>query len=275
MIGGGESASDVALEAAKVAKQCWVSLRDSTGWVVPRKRGAHASDNATHRGLWALPREYGGTLSEEIIAIEREQQDPISDAVAKLNDLVQAENGIWGTYGTKTLALPQAMAHHGCQIVKEITTVTDGGRTLETADQQTLEEVDIVIFCTGYHSKTYFLPNDLIDYDPRELYKQMFHPKYGDRVAFVGRARPAFGSQFGIVEMQARLCGLIFSNKHHLPSPEEMSRVAKKDFEELVNQFEENAVRIRSLVDYHRFMDDLAELIGCTPPFWKYFFLYL
>jgi len=39
VVGGGESGSDVAYEISKVAEQCWVSLRESTGWIVPRKRG--------------------------------------------------------------------------------------------------------------------------------------------------------------------------------------------------------------------------------------------
>ncbi|NOY47504.1 MAG: NAD(P)/FAD-dependent oxidoreductase, partial [Chlorobi bacterium] len=63
IIGGGESASDVAYEISKVAKECLVSLRETTGWIVPRKRGEHAADVSTHRGIWDLPRDYGRILS--------------------------------------------------------------------------------------------------------------------------------------------------------------------------------------------------------------------
>lgn len=31
---------------------------------------------------------------------------------------------------------------------------------------------------------------------------------------------------------------------------------------------------IGSLVNYHQYLDDLAGLIGCVPPFWKYFFFF-
>lgn len=272
IVGGGESASDVALEVSRVAEKCWVSLRESSGWIVPRKRGVHASDNATHRGVWDLPREYGAELSRSIIAVERSKGEAIFHAVADINSLVKAKNGIWGTYGTKTFSLPEAVAHHGCKIVKGITKVADGGRVLETANGQVLKNVDMVIFCTGYLSRAPFLPKELQNYDPRELYKQMFHPEFGDRLVFAGRARPAFGSQFGVAEMQARFCALVFSGKHALPSSCKMREIAKEDFQKHIEQFEDNAIRIRSLVDHHRFVDDLASIIGCSPPLWSYFF---
>ncbi|WP_205127510.1 MULTISPECIES: flavin-containing monooxygenase [Okeania] len=47
VVGGGESGSDVALEISRVAKNCWSSLRTSTGWVLPRKRGERDDDYRT------------------------------------------------------------------------------------------------------------------------------------------------------------------------------------------------------------------------------------
>ena len=80
VVGGGESGSDVAFEISQVAKECWVSLRESTGWVVPRKRGGHAADVSTHRGIWDLPREYGKLLSPFVLKLERGRKDPVFDA---------------------------------------------------------------------------------------------------------------------------------------------------------------------------------------------------
>ena len=55
-----------------------------------------------------------------------------------------------------------------------------------------------------------------------------------------------------------------------MPDPAEFARVTAADRASWLEQFEENAEQIRSLVDYHRYMDDLAELIGCTPPLREY-----
>jgi dimethylaniline monooxygenase (N-oxide forming) len=242
VVGGGESGSDVAFEISQVAKECWVSLRESTGWVVPRKRGGHAADVSTHRGIWDLPRDYGKYLSPFVLKLERARMDPVFDALADLNAKITVKRGIWGIFGTKTLALPKAIAHYGCKVVGEITKVEEDGRKLITADGTTLEDIDAVVFSTGYQNKVDFMPEGLKTCDPRKMYKHMFHPEYGDRIAWIGWARPGFGSQFPIMEIQSQ-------------------------------QFEANADRIRSLVDYHRYMNGMAEIIGCSPPLYKYFFL--
>ena len=272
VVGGGESGSDIAFEISKVAKQCWVSLRESTGWIVPRRRGDHAADVSTHRGIWDLPREYGAWLSPFVLKLERARKDPVFDALADLNDRVQAYSGIWGIYGTKTLALPKAIAHHGCEVVGDITEVIQGGLTLKTNDGKVLKEVDAIVFSTGYENRVDFMPTELQTCDPRQLYKHMFHPEIGDELAWIGWARPAFGSQFPIMELQSRFAALVFAGKQELPSTISMERIAELDEKVYTKQFEGNVSRIRSLVDYHKYVNDLARIIGCYPPIKRYFF---
>jgi Flavin-binding monooxygenase-like len=272
IIGGGESASDVAFEISKVAKECLVSLRETTGWIVPRKRGEHAADVSTHRGIWDLPRDYGRILSPFVLKLERARKDPVFDALADLNEKVSSKNGIWGIYGTKTLALPKAIANHGCKIVGDIIGIEDGGRIIQTADGVNLENIDIVVFSTGYVNRVDFMPEELKECDPRSMYKHMFNPNVGNSLAWVGWARPGFGSQFPIMEMQSRYCALVFSGELVLPNADAMVKSANDDFEVYQEQFEENALRIRSLVDYHKYMNDLAKIIGCYPSITKYFF---
>lgn len=274
VVGGGESGSDIALEISKVAEQCWVSLRESTGWVVPRKRGDHAADISTHRGIWTLPRDYGEELSQFVLKLERARKDPVFDALVDLNSRVRSRKGIWGIYGTKTLALPQAIANHACKVVDDIVSIEEGGRCLKTSGGEILKNVDAVVFCTGYTNRVPFMPEELQSCDPRTLYKHMFHPDIKDRLALIGWARPGFGSQFPIMEMQARLCSHVFAGEHALPNSEEMERIASVDKAIYLEQFEGNARRIRSLVDYHRYMDNIAVLIGCKPPLLKYFLLH-
>jgi len=270
IVGGGESGSDVAYEISQVAEKSWVSLRESTGWIVPRKRGEHAADVSTHRGIWDLPREYGRHLSPFVLKLERGRKDPVFDVLADLNEKVQAKNGIWGIYGTKTLALPKAVAHHGCEIVGDIVKVEDGQKNLIDNQGKVLENVDAVVFCTGYKNVVHFMPDELKACDPRSMYKHMFHLDYGNRIAWIGWARPGFGSQFPIMEMQSRYAALIFSGEMNLPSIQIMKTHIQKDYQLYQHQFEGNAERIRSLVDYHRFMNDLSKIIGCFPPLGKY-----
>nr|AQU14204.1 flavin-dependent halogenase [Hormoscilla spongeliae SP4] len=273
-VGGGESGSDVALELSRVASKCWVSIRNSAGWVVPRRRGMYAADISTHRGVWGLPRDYGVALSKAINQAELSQKDPVHDTVVKLNQKIEAKKGVWGTFATKNFSLPKAIVYHGCKVVGEIVKVEDGGRTLHTTDGECLTNVDAVVFSTGYKNAVSFLPEELKQTDPRSLYKHMFHPKYQDKLLWIGWARPNFGSQFPIMEMQARLFALICKGELTLPAPAEMEKLACIDRSTNLEQFEHNAHQVRSLVDYHRYMDDMASLIGCEPPLWQYFFLH-
>jgi dimethylaniline monooxygenase (N-oxide forming) len=271
IVGGGESGSDIALEVARVASQCWISLRESTGWVVPRKRGDLAADNSTNRCLWGLPREYGAIFSPLFIRLERERNDPVLAAVATLNEKVTSRFGIWGTYGTKSLGMPQAIVHHNAEVVGGVVEVLEGGKHLKTSDGKTIKDLDAVIFCTGYRNRIGFMPEQLQTPDPRSLYKHMFHSDLGESVVWIGWARPGFGSQFPLMEMQSRLFALVASGTHQLPEPGEMHDVASGDAAKYTAQFEHNAQRVKSLVDYHTYMDDLASVIGCTPPLRKYF----
>ncbi|NEP87874.1 MAG: NAD(P)-binding domain-containing protein [Okeania sp. SIO2C2] len=274
VVGGGESASDITLEISRVANNCWVSIRNSAGWIIPRKRGGFALDNASHRGVYGLPREYGRTLSKLLSQKWFSFNDPMYKAAVKLNQKVKCKNGIWGVYGTKNFSLPKAIVEHGCKVVGEILKVEDGGRVLVAANGEILENVDAVVFCTGYKNYVSFLPDELKETDPRTLYKHIFHPRYRDKIAWIGWARPALGSQFPLSEMQARFFASICTGERELPSSKEMEKVASIDREKYLKQFEHNAARIRSLVDYHIYIDELAGLIGCKPPLWKYFFLH-
>ena len=273
VVGGGESGSDVAFEISKVAKECWVSLRETTGWIVPRKRGTHAADVSTHRGIWDLPRDYGAILSPFVLKLERGRQDPVFNALADLNERVSSKFGIWGIFGTKTLALPKAIANHGCKVIGDIVAVKNGGTTLVSADGVSLENIDTIIFSTGYVNQIDFMPEELQTCDPRKLYKHIFHPELKDRIAWIGWARPAFGSQFPIMEMQSRYAALVFTGEQKLPKATHMHDAIVKDEEHYYHQFEGNAKRIRSLVDYHYYMNTMAKIIGCFPPLSKYFFL--
>jgi dimethylaniline monooxygenase (N-oxide forming) len=272
VIGGGESASDMALEISRVASKCWVSLRESAGWIVPRKRGEHATDISTHRGLWGLPRQYGEYFTKRSIEIEQAKNNPVHNAIAMLNKKVPNPRGIWSTYGTKTIALAEAIANHGCEVVSEVTHIENGGQNLTTADGDILENIDAIVFSTGYINSIPFMPREFQSCDPRSLYKHVFHLETQDALAFIGVARPGFGSQFPIMELQARLFALICNKKKKLPSVELMTKSIDEDYKRNLDQFEKNAERIRSLVDYFRYMDGIADIIGCKPPLFRYFF---
>ncbi|MDJ0674678.1 MAG: NAD(P)-binding domain-containing protein [Calothrix sp. MO_167.B42] len=274
VVGGGESGSDITLEVSGIANKCWVSLRDTAGWLAARRHRAEPADSFQNRLLWGIPRNYGAFFARIIHRARLMEKDPVHDMAVELNKKIKTRNVVWGSFGTKTFALPKAIVHHGSKVVGEIVKVEDGGKTLHTTEGEILRNVDAVIFSTGYKNHVSFLPKELKETDPRSLYKHMFHPKYRDKIVWIGWARPNLGSQFPIMEMQARLFALICTGERTIPAPAEMERVTCLNRAIWLEQFEHNAHRIRSLVDYRRYMDDMAGVIGCKPPLWKYFFLH-
>lgn len=271
VVGGGESAADITLEIAKVAKQTWLSLRTSPGWIVPRKRGAYAADIATHRGVWGLPRRYGKFLSHRIIRHDLQQQHPYNSLAATLNKTVPSDLGVWGIFGTKNYSIPEAVVDYGCQLVGDV--VTAAGGTLITADHVELLDVDCVVFCTGYRPGFNFAVDGVSIGEPRSFYKQVFHPELGEQLMWVGAARPCFGSQFPIMEMQSRLIAGVLSGRVELPSAQVREVSIRADAERYKQQLGHSAQRVGILVDYAIYMDDLAKMLGCVPPFWRSFFL--
>lgn len=271
VVGGGESGTDIALEISKVASVCWVSLRTTTGWLTPRKRGEVPADIATHRGVWGLPRSYGPEFTRGLTNLELARDNPVSDAAALLNKKVTNRLGVFGTYGTKSFSLPIAIAEHGAKLVGEIVDIGAAGRQLKTRDGQSLDDVDAIVFCTGYTSRNRFMPEDLQQLQPRSLYKHMIHPDLGLRACWFGMARANFGSQFPIMEMQARYFAQLCKGGLQLPSRQEIFAIIRQDKEQFENQFEHHARTIGSLVDYPAYLSAMAGLLGCEPPYWRYF----
>jgi dimethylaniline monooxygenase (N-oxide forming) len=273
IVGGGESSADISLEISRTAAKTWVSLRRTAGWIVPRHRSGRAADLSTNRGLWGLPRGHGPELSRRIIAFDDSHDNPVNKVAAELNRSSLELFGVWSTFGTKNHSLPEAIANHGCRVIGDIVEVIDGGRRLRESGGEWIEDVDVVLFCTGYKARVPFLPEPLRDTDPRTLFKHMIHPGHGDSLAWIGLARPGFGSQFPIMEMQARYFALLASGAKTLPDEATLVATIERESSKFLRQFGHNARRIRNLVDYPQFMDGLAALIGCEPPLVRSFFL--
>jgi len=271
IVGGGESAADITLEIARVARQCTISLRGGPGWVVPRHRGDTAADLSTHRAFWKLPASTGPVASAMLLRAERRRavDDPVLAEVVRLNESVASPLGVRGTFGTKSLGLAQAVVWHGARRVGGIVAVEEGGRVLVAEDGTRIEDVDAILFATGYRSGAPVLPEGLRHTDPRTLYKHVIDPEIGPGLIRIGFARPPFGSQFPIMEMQARLAARIVTGAHRLPDAERMRQVARRDAAHLLRQFGKSGQRVRGLVDYGHYLDQLAKMIGCKPPFWR------
>jgi cation diffusion facilitator CzcD-associated flavoprotein CzcO len=124
----------------------------------------------------------------------------------------------------------------------------------------TIEQIDAVVFCTGFRFEVPFL--ELQVKDARELYKNMFHPDFGGTLGLIGFVRPQQGGVPALAELQARYFALVCSGERKLPSPEEMAPLAKADHKRWLDEFALTP-HVNSLVNYAFFAEDLAREVGC------------
>lgn len=278
VVGGGESASDISLEVARVARESAVSVRDHFGHIVPRNASevsagapdVGASDVDTSRAHHMLPHWMGPLIAEARIRkklpFARSRGLPVLEYIALTNR--HAGSSSQTVFGTKNASLARAVVEHGCRRKPAIARLRPDG--VEFVDGTCLP-IDTIICATGFRPAFPYFTGRLaaIGQDalrPREtLYRHCFHPEMGARMAFGGYARPAFGAIPPIAEMQARWFALVCRGAVSLPSPEQMRMRIYRDDLEARRQFGAHAERLGSLTDFLRILDTIAGEIGCRP----------
>ena len=139
----------------------------------------------------------------------------------------------------------------------------NGGKKVEFEDG-TNKEIDAVVMCTGYHGVLPFLETPSVD--NRKLYKHVFIP--GEpTLAFIGFARPNVGALPPLSEMQARWFARVLAGEVSLPDAETMEKIAQADAEAHAKPRVGYSKRsyISATVDYQKYLDELAGLVGCRP----------
>lgn len=262
--GLGESGVDVAAEVAPVAAEAYLSIPRGK-FIIPRLNPDNgiANDYDTNRIRYASPvvlrnwfmvgkerrsrragpRDPASALRSRLLAVS--EAGPMSQTVTKNDDFVtQVLRG-------RLDIRPRIVAFEGDSVV-----FADGTR----------QQADVVIFAHGYHPTFPFLelPDGVQPRHPGLLYLRMFLPEIGDRLGFLGFARPAIGAIPPTGELQARLFALVASGQRVLPDRPTMQAGVERMLREsaqLYPQLEHPNV----VVSWIRYMDRIAAIIGCRP----------
>jgi hypothetical protein len=114
----------------------------------------------------------------------------------------------------------------------------------------TVEQVDAIIYATGYNITFPFFDRDFISAPENviRLYKRMFKPELDDLV-FIGFAQ-AIPTLFPFIEIQAQLMARYFAGTYRPPEPAEMERAIDADEQRDIGHYKKTA-RTTQQVDYH------------------------
>lgn len=279
LLGGGESASDLALRAQRVATACAISVRARCGHITPRTLGAaDLTLDLEARGeppadsdislakigmpgsLWLLS-SWGDALAAGL-ATFRPSLRGMGPGMA-----VNLTQGSYITrqFGTKTTGFSQAIAE-GARPFPAVSRLDARGACFVDGRRF---DCDLIILATGFDPAFPFLEEEGIPgarggFDSRALFKHIFHPEWGTRLAFIGFARPAFGTIPGICELQARYVGALLTEELTLPPPAALAETIRTDA-----AFERarlwSADSIPALTDFAWYLESMGELLGCRP----------
>ncbi|MFY0686363.1 MAG: NAD(P)-binding domain-containing protein [Cyclobacteriaceae bacterium] len=237
VIGGGNSACDVAVETSRVSNRTAISMR--RGYRIIPKFFFGKPTDVVGSGMKWLPIGLRNKLSEILLKIMLGSNEK---------------------YGLQKPDLPFGAVHpttndellykirHG-KVHPKVDIERFEGKTIHF-DDGSAEEFDVVIACTGYKITHPFLDKNLIDYSEGEvpLYLKMMHPEFSD-VFFVGLFQP-LGCIWPGAELQSKIIARQLVGKWE--RPENIKVLVEKEVKN-PHYKQVKTPRHTITVDYHLF----------------------
>jgi cation diffusion facilitator CzcD-associated flavoprotein CzcO len=225
VLGFGNSAMDIAVEASRVANEVFLSVR---------------------RGFHVIPKYLGGTPVDQL-------SNPISRRLPftwTRRSFEKAIHKSWGKpedYGLPRPDHKLGEAHptvsseilnrigHGDVKVKPNIERLEGGNVRFT--DGSVEKVDRIVWCTGYKITFPFLDEELVSSQDNQvrLYKRVIQPDLPG-LAFIGLVQP-LGAIMPIAEQQSEWVADLIEGKASLPDREKMVAAIEKDDRRLKKRY--------------------------------------
>lgn len=259
VVGIGNSGGDVAVEISRSAEKTFLSTREGV-WVISRmaNKGIPLDMALISRFSslllqllpktlinWAAERALNQKYDHQLYGLKPRHR--LLDKKPLIND-----------------DLPVRILQGALVMKANIRGFKDSGVIFE--DGTVEEDIDAVIFCTGYKGTFPFLPSALSEgpHSELKLYKRVFPPSLQHPTLAVMGLFQAKGPIMPIVEMQARWAVKVFSGLTHLPSKQKMLEVIEVERRLNMHSYP-NPQQAVLQVDYIRYLDFMAKEIGVKP----------
>lgn len=241
VIGGGNSAADLAAEAGRVADMAGISLRRGY-YIVPKFIFGTPPDVLNAQLLW-LPRAIRSRL-------QRLTWRLVTGGMAAYG-LPEPTHGILDAHPTVNSDLLEALRHGRVRPFPDVARFD--GTTVHFVDGQAAT-FDTVVAATGYRITFPFLDRSLVDFSegPVPLHLRVFPPNLR-HLYFIGLVQPQ-GCIWPLAEAQAELVAGVIQGRVGLPR--DLPGQARADAERIRRRYTDSA-RHTIEVDFH---DHLREL---------------
>ncbi|CAH1271237.1 FMO5 [Branchiostoma lanceolatum] len=261
-IGIGNSGGDVAVELSRHTKQLFLSTRRGS-WVGNRvsSRGLPIDIWATRRWADALPLWYKERFARQVL------NQRFDHSVYGL----KPKHDVFAQHVMVNDDLPNRLITGSIIVKPNIKRFTKTGVVFE--DDTVEDDIDAVVFCTGYRFDFPFVDDSVIKVENNEvsLYKYAFPPKLDPpTLCIVGLTQP-LGAIMPISEITCRWATRVFKGTTKLPPQDVMLEDIKKKKTAMSKLFVKSP-RHTVEVDYITQMDEVAEQIGVKPDMNRLFF---
>jgi len=208
VLGMGNSAMDIAVEASFVARRTYLAARRGA-WVIPKY-------------LFGRPLDTIPTSARVPYALRRRVQSAALKLVVgdmERYGLPKPDHPFGSAHPTVSDDILSRIAHGEITPKPNIAELTE--RTVRFADGSDVE-AEVVVYCTGYKVTFPFLDPDLISAPDNDLplFRRVFHPDIPD-IYFVGLLQP-IGAIMPLAELQSTWICDHLAGRYVLPPPAAM-----------------------------------------------------
>ncbi|HWE63608.1 MAG TPA: NAD(P)-binding domain-containing protein [Chloroflexota bacterium] len=257
VVGMGNSAMDIAVESSYVAQHTYLSARRGA-YVIPKYLFGRPGDllpfplnlgdpRIPQRLRRRIPWRVRQTVMQRVLrlAVGRPEQ----------YGLPRPEHGILQAHPTVSDTILSRLAHRA--ITPKPTIAELLGHRVRFVDGS-LEEVDVIVYCTGYKISFPFFDPDFISAPDNDLprFMRVFMPDINN-VFFVGFVQP-WGAIMPIAEVQAKWVADYLRGIYALPSPPAMRAAMESERSEMFERYVSSR-RHTMQVDVGDYLYDVAQ----------------
>ncbi|XP_075688327.1 flavin-containing monooxygenase 5-like [Rhinoderma darwinii] len=263
VIGIGNSGGDIAVEISRTASQVFLSTRRGS-WILNR-----VSDYGFPVDMLYLTR-FLNTLKHLTpnFLLNHIFTSTLNRRFDHANYGVRPNHSVLSQHPMVNDDLPNRIMAGAVLMKSNVAKFTE---TDAIFDDETVENnIDAVIFATGYTFSFPFCEELKVQNNKISLYKYTFLPELEKQtLAVIGLIQP-IGAILPISELQCRLATRIFTGEKLLPNASDMKEDIRKKKEEMDKRYV-CSQRHTIQADHIEFMDELAVLLGVKPNLWSLF----
>jgi cation diffusion facilitator CzcD-associated flavoprotein CzcO len=211
VLGIGNSATDIAVEASRIAEKTFLAMRRGA-YVMPKYQNGKPTDEAASKLLTMMP------LAVQRFVLGRMVGLTAGDMTAY--GLPQPDHKLLEAHPTVSAELLLRLGHGDIEVKPNIDRFA-GGRTVRFVDDSE-EEIDLVVYCTGYKVSFPFFDKGLVAAEENRLplYRRVVSVEHPG-LYFIGLIQP-LGAIMPLAEAQAEWVADLLAGRGTLPAPGEM-----------------------------------------------------